>query len=615
MDEQSARAASPLVADTIEAMCRAHAPVKDGAHFAVGDVFGEWRLTAFIGCGGSGEVYCARHVHLDTPVAVKVLIRDDERAKARFAHEARLLAGMRSRAFPRFFEYGEANGRAYLVLELLEPSELPKDDRSIATFMLKVCSLVEELHVKGYVHRDIKPSNILLRPIGGSRVPRDCKCAEELVLSDLGLAKPIPAPDSELRTPHSELRTSYYELRTLGGAGTPGYGAPEQMERGEVSTAVDVHALGVLADRCFGGKPPSRWGRIIQVATSSIPSHRYSSVRALARAIRLRNLRRWVCAAVAVGCMAAVCTWAGFAMRPDRFCVVDLSGGPDAKSYPVVYLKTEPPGWTKSRGWPDEYKTSKLVLRLIERGSFVMGVADDEEKSRRRYVEFDKPFYIGIFEITQRQYELVTGRNPSLAKGAMRPVENLAWMHIRGWWESYDWPEKKGVHPDTFLGRLRARTGLCFDLPAETQWEYACRAGTASIYNDGGSSVDNLRRLGRFAFNQKLPGWAETDDDLARHEPDGRGGYMEKHTIVGSYRPNAWGLYDMHGNVSEWCLDRWKNVSRHTDIWNAAEDGENRVRRGGSWNNTPGFCRSFCRDPAPATMWNETFGFRVVMVR
>lgn len=252
--------------DRIETMCMSHGPVDSGAHFAAGDVFGEWRLTAFIGRGGSGEVYCARHVRLGIPVALKVLMRDDGRAKARFAREARLLAEMRSMSFPRFFAYGEANGRAYLALELLEPCELPGEDKEVAKFLLRVCDGVAEMYAMGIVHRDIKPGNILWR--------RGESGAATPVIADLGLAKEVSAP--------ADGRADSITLvdGRRAGVGTPGYGAPEQMERGEATVASDVHALGVLADRCFGGNPSGRWRRIVQRATSSIPSHRYSGVQA-----------------------------------------------------------------------------------------------------------------------------------------------------------------------------------------------------------------------------------------------------------------------------------------------------------------------------------------------
>ena len=306
MDNATGRAACPHAADSIERMCSDHATITTAACFPAGMIVGDWRLTAFIGRGGNGEVYCAEHVTLGTPAAVKVLIRDDERAKVRFEREAKLLARMKSAAFPRFFAYGTINppaqscgaikGTAYLAMELLEPGELPTGDRAIATFLLKVCEAVGELHALGYVHRDIKPGNILWRRVednapyqAESRIGRaacpHAAASEEPVLSDLGLVKSLDSSNTQAFKPSNA-------PVTLGGVGTPGYGAPEQMERGEATEASDIHALGVLADQCFNGNPPQAWKRIIEHATSSIPAYRYRSVAALAHAIRWRNLWR-----------------------------------------------------------------------------------------------------------------------------------------------------------------------------------------------------------------------------------------------------------------------------------------------------------------------------------
>ena len=231
------------------------------------------------------------------------------------------------------------------------------------------------------------------------------------------------------------------------------------------------------------------------------------------------------------------------------YCVIDLSAGPNAGKYPVSYLAAEPKG-----GWTDEYKTTKLVLRRIEPGKFKMGGEYE--------VTLTKPFYCGVFEVTQKQYELVTGSNPSKFKGDMRPVENVSYDHVRGKDEGAKWPTSSAVDASSFMGRLRARTGIDdFDLPTEAQWEYACRAGTKSRYDNGGDSEEDLKKLGRFALNQKARGRKESNADFARHEPDGKGGYAENHTVVGSYLPNAWGLYDMHGNVWERCLDWWSDLS------------------------------------------------------
>ena len=283
--------AEPL--DPLTALCAAHGPVDSSGHFPSGTIFGDWRVTAFIGRGGNGEVYCAEHITLGTPAAVKVLVREEERAKARFTREATLLSSLKSDAFPRFFAYGEANGHLYLAMELLEPGDLPTGDKAVSHFLLKVCDAVAELHAHGYVHRDIKPSNILRRTgtTGVSPVAMP-------VLADLGLVKDVTAADAG--HPTSDV--------TLGGVGTPGYGAPEQMERGEATVASDIHALGILADHCFDGKPPRAWSRIIQRATSSLPAQRYPSVAAFARAIRQRHRGIYLIGAF-VFLLVLTCVW------------------------------------------------------------------------------------------------------------------------------------------------------------------------------------------------------------------------------------------------------------------------------------------------------------------
>ena len=271
------------------------------------------------------------------------------------------------------------------------------------------------------------------------------------------------------------------------------------------------------------------------------------------------------------------------------YCVVDLSAGPNAGKYPVSYLAAEPKG-----GWTDEYKTTKLVLRRIEPGTFKMG--------GKYEVTLTKPFYCGVFEVTQKQYELVTGNNPSRFKGDMRPVEQVSWNAIRGDSAIYNWPSSVNVDSSTFMGKIQARTGLKFDLPTEAQWEYACRAGTTSKYNNGGDTEADLKKLGRFALNQKARCWKESDESFARHEPDGKGGCLEGHTVVGSYQPNAWGLYDMHGNISEWCLDWLKE-------WRKQE----RVKRGGSWGYSTNRCVSSDRSSLDPARNLGDVGFRLCL--
>ena len=282
------------------------------------------------------------------------------------------------------------------------------------------------------------------------------------------------------------------------------------------------------------------------------------------------------------------------------YCVIDLSGGPNAESYPISYL-TEAP----IDGWTDEYKTDKLVLRRVEPGSFVMGSPSSEagrySGEVQHQVTLSKPFYIGVFEVTQKQYELVTGKMPSKLLGDMRPVECVSWNDIRGDSAIYNWPGASNVSPDSFIGLIRAKSGITSsDLPTEAQWEYACRAGTTSAFNNGGNSESDLSKLGRY------------DNNLN----DSAGGYAE-HTAVGSYLANNWGLYDMHGNVWEWCLDWYEtgysSASVIDPVGPASSPKAHRETRGGSFANGVRTCRSANRGSvlaAPADKY-PNLGFRI----
>lgn len=264
------------------------------------------------------------------------------------------------------------------------------------------------------------------------------------------------------------------------------------------------------------------------------------------------------------------------------YYVIDLSGGASATSYRVKEIADMP-----IDGWTDEYKTTKMVLRRIEAGTF--------RTQYRHDVTLTSPFLIGVFEVTQKQYELVTGENPSRYNGEMRPVERVSYDMIRGSSAGAGWPIDNAVDADSFLGKLRRRTGLDFDLPTEAQWEHACRAGTTTYYNNGGASEDDLKTLGRY--------WGNCSD--------GKGGYTDAHTKVGSYLPNAWGLYDMHGNVREWCLD-WENgiLGDMTDP-KGADTGSYRVECGGSYYGTAYDCSaSYHGSWKPSSVGSEV-GFRL----
>ena len=268
----------------------------------------------------------------------------------------------------------------------------------------------------------------------------------------------------------------------------------------------------------------------------------------------------------------------------ELYCVIDLSGGPDATWWPVSYLSS-----VLSGGAVDTYKTTKLILRRIEAGSFIMGGGSSDESRR---VTLSKPFYMGVFEVTQKQWKLVMGTWPgsspssSCGRGDAYPAYYVSYDDIRGSSSGAWWPASSAVDASSFLGRLRAKTGLDFDLPTEAQWEYACRAGTATTYY-WGDAMD-----GTYA-------WYSGNSGSTTHS-------------VGMKKPNVWGLYDMSGNVWEWCRDWYGTLAYGADPVGSAS-GSSRVKRGGGWINYSGYCASSLRDSSDPSYRGSHGGFRLVM--
>ena len=265
------------------------------------------------------------------------------------------------------------------------------------------------------------------------------------------------------------------------------------------------------------------------------------------------------------------------AITNDLFYVIDLSGGPNATHWPVSCLAAVPEG-----GWTDEYKTTKLVLRRIEKGS-ISGINNSIEDAFSS-ITIDQPYYIGVFEVTSAQYALMKG-----GLGDARPQGGVSYDMLRGTSAGALYPDSTAVDATSVIGILRSKTGLTtLDLPTEAQWEYACRAGTTSDYNNGGSTEADLATLGRYSGNQ----------NDGRGGFNGRGGFSGGTTTVGSYAPNRWGLYDMHGNVYEWCLE-----------WHI--QGQARALRGGSCLFDAGHCRSGGRGGTNPSYDFDADGFRL----
>ncbi len=192
-------------------------------------------------------------------------------------------------------------------------------------------------------------------------------------------------------------------------------------------------------------------------------------------------------------------------------------------------------------------------------------------------------FFMGKFAVTQEQYQSVIGSNPAYFKGEKRPVEEVSWRDAT-----------------EFCQKLSEKTGRNYRLPSEAEWEYACRAGTTAPFHFGATLTSNLANYRVTSIYQSEP----------------KGENRQKTTKVGSFPPNAFGLYDMHGNVREWCLDRYHDnyngAPSDGSAWLKENDNDYRLRRGGSWFSLPRFCRSALRSWADAARSSPSVGLRVV---
>lgn len=232
---------------------------------------------------------------------------------------------------------------------------------------------------------------------------------------------------------------------------------------------------------------------------------------------------------------------------------------------------------TAQNSWPKTLRNSiGIEFVLVPAGSFMMGSAagNSDERPVHR-VTISQPFYLGIFEVTQEQWQAVMGDNPSLFQGDPRlPVEQVWWTDVQ-----------------KFIDKLNAMEGGSkYRLPTEAEWEYAARAGSTTAYSFG----DDPQRLPDYAWYKANAG--------GRTHP------------VGQLQPNAWGLYDIHGNVWEWVQDWYGTYpdAPATDP-HGPPSGTHRMRRGCGWNNFASFCRTANRYSVPGYR-DDFLGFRLVRI-
>ncbi len=255
----------------------------------------------------------------------------------------------------------------------------------------------------------------------------------------------------------------------------------------------------------------------------------------------------------------------------------------------IVAVETSPPEAPKTDGAtaPTAMPAKEAVEALpgvgiqfkrLPGGTFTMGSQEERGRNTPQHsVTITKPFEIGIHEVTQKQYEAVMGTNPSVYKGSDHPVDSVSWNQAVEFCRKLsDMPAEKAA-------------GHVYRLPTEAEWEYACRAGTSSIFCFG----DDESQLGDYA-------WFGITTKPTSHP-------------VGQKEPNLWGIYDMHGNVYEWCQDFYAPypAGAVTDP-QGGETGPERVLRGGGLSNAASYCRSADRSYIAPETNKHSYGFRVV---
>jgi formylglycine-generating enzyme required for sulfatase activity/tRNA A-37 threonylcarbamoyl transferase component Bud32 len=581
-----------------------------------------YQIIKFLGQGAFGDTYLAKD--LDLPgqphCVVKHLKPKDPNpdhlliAKGLFDKEAETLhkLGKLHDQIPSLSAHFEEKGKFYLVQDFIDGHDLTKElilgKKLSESYTIKLLHDILEVlaivHQQNVIHRDLKPANLMRREDG------------KIILIDFGAVKEI---STMVVNPQGQ--TSF----TVG-IGTSGY-MPSEQAKGKPKLCSDIYAVGMIGIQALTGQPPHtlpedpQTGEVIWRNQAQVSNY---LANVLDKMVRDHFSQRYQNAEQALQAILSLSpplpppppppTPTPKPTPPPPTPTVYQSLG-NKSPHPVkvlsnplktVQFKTVT---VNSKGEITKHSQSQaqvftetiaqgiiLDMIAIPGGSFVMGSPNTEAESsyyeRPQHQVTIKPFLMGKYPITQAQWEAVAklpkiqydlNSDPSGFKGKNLPVEKVSWNDAV-----------------EFCARLSRKTGRSYRLPSEAEWEYACRAGTTTPFHFGDTVTPDLVNYhGNYPYGSAPKGINRA-----------------KTTAVGSFPPNSFGLYDMHGNVWEWCQDvghdNYNGAPTDGSAWGGG-DSKNRVARGGSWSNLTVHCRCAYRSScsADSRWWGR--GFRVAV--
>ncbi|MDJ0796617.1 MAG: bifunctional serine/threonine-protein kinase/formylglycine-generating enzyme family protein [Calothrix sp. MO_167.B12] len=583
-----------------------------------------------LGEGGVGITYLAknRHGKLRVIKTLREQILNDPawqphqgKLKQDFKDEALRLALCRHPHIVEVENVFDDGDLPCMVMEYIQGSDLVKrittkgalPEAEALLYIRQIGDALTVVHERGLLHRDLKPSNIMMR-----------QGKPEAVLIDFGIARQfIPGVIQQ----HTVART-------------PGFAPPEQyVPDGERGEYIDVYGLAATLYSLLTGQLPTPAEARLQNRNLVPPQSFYPSISnrvndaimkgmALNYKFRPQSVQEWLdllgeeVITPTPPKTPPVKSSQGFSQRvnvsPPQQPVINLIPQPTP-----ITIKSPPPTQPNVglplKTFSFETVTVKARGKIINRrnlqakyfvedlgngvtlemvqipgGIFTMG-SPKGEKGRfdiesPQHTVTVQPFFMGKYVVTQEQYEVIMGKNPSYFKNETtknrnknRPVERVSW---------YDAVE--------FCARLSKATGKEYRLPSEAEWEYACRAGTTKPFYFGKTITTDLVNYNGIYTYASAP----------------KGEYRRETTDVGIFPPNAFGLYDMHGNVFEWCADPWHNnyegAPKNGRVWLKNGDDNRSPLRGGSWFDASRLCRSGYRNGFNSRdNININVGFRV----